>query len=103
MPSERAAPKKQSGVHELDVFNNLAVQVSLLTEQIQSNQLQNTQAMANVIQGAIPTCDFCNGPHSNIECQLENPCGKMSVEQGQNLSKFPQSQFNPYVNNFNPG
>ena len=51
-PSEKATPKKPSGVHELDVFNNLAIQVSLLTKQLQSTQLQNTQDMANVIQGA---------------------------------------------------
>ena len=38
--SERATPKKLSGVHELDVFNNLDVQVSLLTKQLQSTQLQ---------------------------------------------------------------
>ena len=73
--SERAMPKKPSRVHELDVFNNLEVQISLLTKQIQSTQLQNTQVVASVIQGAIPTCDFCNGPRSNTECQLGNPCG----------------------------
>ena len=75
--SERATPKKLSGVHELDVFNNLAVQLSLLTKKLQSTQLQNS--MANVIQG--PACDFFNGPHSNTECQMGNPCGKMSMEQ----------------------
>ena len=40
-PRERVTPKKPSGVHELDVFNNLAVQVLLLTKQLQSTQLQN--------------------------------------------------------------
>ena len=35
-PNERETAKKLSGVHELDVFNNLAVQVSLLTKQLQS-------------------------------------------------------------------
>ena len=53
--SERTTPKKPSRVHELDVFNNLAVQVSLLTKKLQSTQLQNTQVMENVIQGATPT------------------------------------------------
>ena len=33
-PNERATLKKPSGVHELDVFNNLAAQVSLLTKQL---------------------------------------------------------------------
>ena len=31
-PNERATPKKLSGVHELDVFNNLEVYISLLTK-----------------------------------------------------------------------
>ena len=34
--NERAAPKKLSGVHELDVFNNIAVQVLFLTKKLQS-------------------------------------------------------------------
>ena len=92
-PNERATPKKPSGVHELDVFNNLAVQVSLLTNQLQSTKLQNAQVVANMIQGPILSCDFCNGPHSNTECQMGNLCGKISMEQTQYLSKFPQPQF----------
>ena len=40
-PSERVTPKKPIRVHELDVFKNLAVQVSSLTKQLQSTQLQN--------------------------------------------------------------
>ena len=43
-PSERATPKKPSGVHELDVLKNLAVQISLLTKKLRSTQLQNTQS-----------------------------------------------------------
>ena len=88
-PSERAKPKKLSGVQELDVFNNLAIQVLCLTKQLQYTQLQNAQAMENVIQGPTPSCDFYNGPHSNTECQIGNPCGQMSVEQDQYLTKFP--------------
>ena len=57
--------------------------------------------MKNVIQGTVLSCDFCNRPHSTTECQMGNPCGRISVEQAQYLSKFPQPQFNPYSNNFN--
>ena len=32
--NEIAVPKKPSGVHELDVFNNLSIQVLLLTKQL---------------------------------------------------------------------
>ena len=76
-PNERASPKKPNRVHELDVFNNITVQVSFLS------------------------CYFCNGPHLTTECQKGNPCGQISVEQAQYLSKFPQPQFNPYSNSFN--
>ena len=34
--NERAMPKKPNEVHELDDFNNLAVQVLLLMKQLQS-------------------------------------------------------------------
>ena len=33
-PSERVAPKKTTRVHEFDVFNNLAIQVSLLIKKL---------------------------------------------------------------------
>ena len=59
-PNERATPTKPSGVHELDIFNNLSFQVLLLTKHLQSTQLQSAQAMANVIQGPTLSCDFCN-------------------------------------------
>ena len=47
--SERVRHKRPSGVHELDVFDNLKVQVSLLTKQLQSTQLKNAKAMVNAI------------------------------------------------------
>ena len=93
-PSEWVTPKKLDGVHELDVFNNLAVQVSLLIKQLQSSQLQNAQVVENVIQLPSPPCDFCNGAHLSVECQMGNPCGQTSMEQAQYLSKFHQPQFN---------
>ena len=96
-------PSERVTLHELDVFKNLAVQVSLLTKQLQSTQLQNSQVVENVIQAPTPSCDVYNEPHSNTKCQMGNPCGQMSVEQAQYLSKFPQPQFNPYANNFNSG
>ena len=54
-----------------------------------------------MIQESSSLCDFCNGPHLSAECKMGNSSRKMSVEQAQYLSKFPQSQFNLYVNNFN--
>ena len=75
-PSESVTPKKLTGVHELDVFNNFVVQVSLLTKQLQSTQLHNAQVGENVILAPSSSCDFYNGPHLSVECQMGNPCGK---------------------------
>ena len=57
-PCKRVAPMKPIKVHELDVFNNLVVQVSLLTKKLKFTQLQNAQAATNVIQTCPPSCDF---------------------------------------------
>ena len=100
-PSERLTHKKPNGVHELDVFNNLAVQVLMLTKQLQSTQQQNAQAVENVIQAPLSSCDFRVGTHLSVECQIGNPCGQMSMEQAQYLNIFPQPQFNPCATNFN--
>ena len=59
--------------------------------------------MENVIQWPVLSCNFCNGPHSTTKRQMGNPCGQISVEQAEYLGKFPQPQFNPYSNSFNPG
>ena len=40
-PSERIVPKKVVGMHDVDVFTNLAAQMSLLTKQLQNTQLKN--------------------------------------------------------------
>ena len=39
--SERVTPKKLVGMYDVDVFFNLAAQVSLLTKKIKVTQLQN--------------------------------------------------------------
>ena len=75
-PSERVTPKKQSIVHELDVFNNLAIQASLLTNQLQSTQPKNTQGVENVTKEPSPPCDFCNRPILVLNVKWEILVGK---------------------------
>ena len=57
-PKERLASKKVAGVVEMDVFSNLATQVSLL-----NRQLQAQQKLVNAIQTSYAMHGFCNGPH----------------------------------------
>ena len=60
-PSERVTPKKPVGMYDIDVFFNLAAQVSLLTKKIQATQLQNAQASTNAIEAYLASFEFCNG------------------------------------------
>ena len=87
-PSERATSKKSTGMYEVDVFSNLAAQVSLLTKQLKATQLQNMQVSTNEVQACAFLCEFCIGPHLSLECQVGNPFGQMTMEQDQYLGKF---------------
>ena len=102
-PSKRVALKKAIGMYDVDVFTNLATQVSLLAKQLQVNQLQSAQFTVNAVQACPPLCESCNGPYPSIECQVGNPFGQMTIEKAQFLEKFPQQQqFNPYSNSCHP-
>ena len=48
-PTKRAVPKKLAGVHDLDAVTNLAAQISSLSKQLQTTQLQNAQASAHMV------------------------------------------------------
>ena len=64
----------------MDAFTNSATyscqfdnQLKLLTNQLQSIQLQNDESKANDVQ-VYPTWGrFCNGPHMSIDFQVGNP------------------------------
>ena len=64
-PKDRVVVRKTVGGMNVDVFNNLSSQVSLLTK-----QLQKQQGAANAIQmNPWEICDFFGGQHSSMECQ----------------------------------
>ena len=103
-PIERAALKNQAGVYDLDVFANLAAQVSSLSKQLQATQQKGSQVSAHMVEESSPSCDHCHGAHSTSQCLMMNPMGELKIEQAQYLSKFPLNQnFNPYGKSYNPG
>ncbi|KAI3461988.1 hypothetical protein Pfo_018651 [Paulownia fortunei] len=65
-PSERIAPKKVFGVHDVDALAILAAQVAAaLSKQFNSLHTNHTPI-------SIEVCNFCSGPHHSMECQ-NNP------------------------------
>ena len=89
---ERVALKKQVGVYDLDVFTNLATQLSSLSRQLQATQQKGSQG------------DHCHGAHPTSQCLTMNPMGELTIEQAQYLSIFPPNQnSNPYAQSYNLG
>ena len=80
-PVERVAPKVQTGVYDLDVFTNLAAQVSTLSMQLQAIQKNGPQVSAHMVEESLPTCDHCHGAHPTSQCSMMNSMGELTIEQ----------------------
>ena len=87
-PSERATSKKVFGIQENDVLTKLSTQVETLTKQLGN-------LTANAIHTQPRSCDFCEGDHSNGQCDNE--------QIGQAFFVGNRQQNNPYFNTYNPG
>src|SRR5262249_26685393 len=90
---DRAATKKQAGVHNVDAVTALAAQIELLNKKIDGMSV-----------GIIMMCDLCGVPgHKSVECQAGNPFAQTmeQVDYAGNFQRNPQN--NPYSNTYNPG
>ena len=58
-PVERGAPKKQARAYDLDVFTNLAPQVSTPSKQLQAVQQKGPQVNAHMAEESPLACDHC--------------------------------------------
>src|SRR5262249_30939398 len=90
---DRAATKKQAGVHNVDAITALAAQIELLNKKIDGMSVGN-----------VMMCELCgvNG-HKSIDCQAGNPFSQPmeQVDYAGNFQRPPQN--NPYSNTYNPG
>ena len=101
---ERAAPKKPTGVFDLDMFTNLSAQVSTLSKKLQASQQFGSHVSVHKVEESPPACEQRHGPHPTSQCLMMNAMGNLTIEQAQYMAKFPQNQnFNPYGQNYNPG
>ncbi|KAI3461414.1 hypothetical protein Pfo_018077 [Paulownia fortunei] len=95
-PSERIAPKKVFGVHDVDALATLAAQVAAaLSKQFNSIHTNPTPILIEV-------CNFCSGPHHSMECQVGNSFIPSQPEQAHFVGNA-NWQNNPYSNTYNLG
>ena len=80
-PVKRVAPKKQAEAYDLDVFTNLAAQVSSLSKQLQAAQQKGSQVSAHMVEESPPSCDHCHGAHPTSQSLMMNPMGELMIEQ----------------------
>ncbi|XP_016648321.1 PREDICTED: uncharacterized protein LOC107880735 [Prunus mume] len=92
-PSERAMPKK-AGVHDVDAITALTAQISTLSKQLGSLNV-------NAIQTPNVICEFCAGNHSSADCNNGNPFS--ALKQVNQVGDFNRQRNNPYSNTYNPG
>ena len=77
---EIVAPKKQVGAYDLDVFTNLAAQVSTLSNQLQAAQQKGSQESAHMVEESPPSCDHYHGAHPTSQCLMMNSMGELTIE-----------------------
>ncbi|CAL8992696.1 unnamed protein product [Prunus brigantina] len=91
-PSERAMPKK-AGVHDVDVITAFTAQISTLSKQLGSLNV-------NAIQTPNVIYEFCAGSHSSADCNNGNPFS--ALEQVNQVGDFNHQRNNPYSDTYNP-
>ena len=62
-PVERAAPKKPTGVFDLDMLTNLSTQVSTLSKKLQASQQLGSQLSVHKVEESPLACGQCHGPY----------------------------------------
>ena len=93
---ERSAPKRVTGMHEVDSWNLLNAKIDMLTKKL--------EALTKVSNPTVVySCEYCGGDHSTLECQGRFSSQYPSIEQLNALNNFQRNQENPYSNTYNSG
>ncbi|KAJ4723309.1 DNA-directed DNA polymerase [Melia azedarach] len=94
-PSDRSTQRKVVGVHEIDAITTLTAQVTTLSRQLGTLNV-------NAIQSRVQVCELCGGNHASVNCQVGSPFASSSSEQANFVSNFQRHQQNAYLNTYNP-
>ncbi|XP_022899229.1 uncharacterized protein LOC111412524 [Olea europaea var. sylvestris] len=96
-PTDREAPRKTSGLHNVDAVTALAAQMEVLTM-----KMDNLSKSVNMVHQSPPVCEGCGADHASTRC----PLASTHVNQSEEVSyaqNFQRQQNNPFSNTFNPG
>ncbi|XP_019052130.1 PREDICTED: uncharacterized protein LOC109114251 [Nelumbo nucifera] len=93
--SERAQVKKQLGLHNVDTYTALSMQIRALSKKIEEMQMAALHVQS-------VTCDWCGGGHISTKCQVGNQF-RQSTEQADIVGNFPRQQYSQNHHAFNPG
>ncbi|XP_022864581.1 uncharacterized protein LOC111384524, partial [Olea europaea var. sylvestris] len=96
-PTDREAPRKTSGLHNVDAVIALAAQMEVLTM-----KMDNLSKSVNMVHQSPPVCEGCGADHASTRC----PLASTHVNQSEEVSyaqNFQRQQNNPFSNTFNPG
>ncbi|XP_022855324.1 uncharacterized protein LOC111376589 [Olea europaea var. sylvestris] len=96
-PTDREAPRKTSGLHNVDVVTALAAQIEVLTM-----KMDNLSKSVNMVHQSPPVCEGCGADHASTRY----PLASTHVNQSEEVSyaqNFQRRQNNLFSNIFNPG
>ncbi|XP_010242052.1 PREDICTED: uncharacterized protein LOC104586489 [Nelumbo nucifera] len=93
--SRRAQVRKQHGLHNVDTYTALSVQIGALSKKIDEMQMAAMHVQ-------FVTCDWCGGGHISTACQVGNQF-RQSTEQVDFVGNFARQQGNQYHHAFNLG
>ena len=99
-PSERYQPKRANGTRETEDMTRLEAQMARLANIVESQ-------MGNISKIQSVTCDFCQGNHDSLDCQVGNTFAPSNTNANYVSNYGRPQQFsnnnNPYSNTYNPG
>ncbi|XP_022883158.1 uncharacterized protein LOC111399906 [Olea europaea var. sylvestris] len=96
-PTDRKAPRKTSGLHNVDAVTALAAQMEVLTM-----KMDNLSKSVNMVHQSPPVCEGYGADHASTRY----PLASTHVNQSKEVSyaqNFQRQQNNPFSNTFNPG
>ncbi|XP_022883647.1 uncharacterized protein LOC111400465 [Olea europaea var. sylvestris] len=86
-PTDREAPWKTSGLHNVDAVTALVAQMEVLTM-----KMDNLSKLVNIVHQSSHVCEGCGADHASTRCPLASTHVNQSEEGGSNQNKPPGFQ-----------
>lgn len=94
-PTDREAPRKAAGMHNIDSVTALAAQMEAITK-----KLDTLTQSVNMVQTPTPMCAGCGADHITTSCPLASTHTNQTTEVS--YAQNYQRQNGPYLYNYHP-